>query len=49
MLAHYLDPGEHVGLVMSYPATDWLTLDLGLANGWHRPDSAFWMTRIFQS
>lgn len=41
LLSRYLDPGQHVGMVMSYPATDGLTLDLGLANGWHNSDSAF--------
>ena len=41
LLSRYLDPGQHVGMLMSYPATDRLTLDLGLANGWHNSDSAF--------
>lgn len=41
LLSRYLDPGEHVGMLMSYSATDWLRFDLGLANGWHNSDSAF--------
>lgn len=37
----FMDPGEHIGLFLTYPVTDWFTVDLGLANGWSNEDSAF--------
>ncbi len=38
LLRTFLEPFEHTGLLLTYPASDLVTLQLGLANGWGEED-----------
>lgn len=38
LLRTFLEPFEHTGLLLTFPATDLVTLQLGLANGWGEQD-----------
>lgn len=38
LLRTFLEPFEHTGLLLTYPAGDLVTLELGLANGWGEQD-----------
>ena len=33
--AYYIEPTQHTGLLLSYTATDWLTLNAGVADSWN--------------
>jgi len=37
-LLYWLTPGGHIGILASYPFTDWLTATVGFLNGWDVAD-----------
>lgn len=41
LLAWFLEPATHTGVLMSYPLNDRVTANLGIANGWNNSDSDF--------
>lgn len=41
LLAWFLEPATHTGILMTYPVNDRLTVNFGIANGWNNSDSDF--------
>lgn len=41
LLAWFLEPATHTGVLMTYPLSQRVTVNLGIANGWNNSDSNF--------